>query len=557
MKKIISVFSCVFLSSFSLLAQNDAKNWVDSVYKSLSKDERIAQLMVARLSSIDAKTKKVIFYDTKVAALVKQYNIGGICLFQGSPEKQATILNSLQAIAKTPILMCIDAEWGLGMRMTDSVLPLPRQMMLGAMKDASIVYQYGAIVAEQCKRMGIQVNYAPVIDINNNPLNPVINDRSFGEDKYKVADFGIAYMKGMQDNAVLACAKHFPGHGDVSVDSHYDLPVINKSFAQLDSLELYPFKKIFEAGVGSVMIAHLYIPSIDTAKNRATSLSKKNIQALLRNQLNYQGLTFTDALEMQGVKKFFPNEEASVQSIIAGNDMLCLPGDIPLSIQKIKTAIKQKKISWEQIEQHCKKVLLAKYQLGLTQSPIINTQNLTEDLNSKIANMRKTVAENAITLLAKQNDAFFPLSVSTHNKAGDVAVVAIGTSRANEFCKQLISDYNAGVYYFDFNKTTGDADALFNTLKSKYKKIIVGIHNVSRYPGSNFGISKAAAQLVNRLQNETESILFLFGNAYAAKNFCNAKNMVICYEDDAIIQTKMISLLSQQTKPILTKIIIL
>ena len=141
--------------------------------------------------------------------------------------------------------MCIDAEWGLGMRMTDSVLPLPRQMMLGAMKDASIVYQYGAIVAEQCKRMGIQVNYAPVIDINNNPLNPVINDRSFGEDKYKVADFSIAYMKGMQDNAVLACAKHFPGHGDVSVDSHYDLPVINKSFAQLDSLELYPFKKIF------------------------------------------------------------------------------------------------------------------------------------------------------------------------------------------------------------------------------------------------------------------------------------------------------------------------
>ncbi|MBP9606735.1 MAG: serine hydrolase, partial [Ferruginibacter sp.] len=475
MKKIISVFSCVFLSSFSLLAQNDAKNWVDSVYKSLSKDERIAQLMVARLSSIDAKTKKVIFYDTKVAALVKQYNIGGICLFQGSPEKQATILNSLQAIAKTPILMCIDAEWGLGMRMTDSVLPLPRQMMLGAMKDASIVYQYGAIVAEQCKRMGIQVNYAPVIDINNNPLNPVINDRSFGEDKYKVADFGIAYMKGMQDNAVLACAKHFPGHGDVSVDSHYDLPVINKSFAQLDSLELYPFKKIFEAGVGSVMIAHLYIPSIDTAKNRATSLSKKNIQALLRNQLNYQGLTFTDALEMQGVKKFFPNEEASVQSIIAGNDMLCLPGDIPLSIQKIKTAIKQKKISWEQIEQHCKKVLLAKYQLGLTQSPIINTQNLTEDLNSKIANMRKTVAENAITLLAKQNDAFFPLSVSTHNKAGDVAVVAIGTSRANEFCKQLISDYNAGVYYFDFNKTTGDADALFNTLKSKYIDSTIGL----------------------------------------------------------------------------------
>ena len=543
LKKILSFVSCILLSSSTLFAQMDSKAWVDSVYNSLSKEERIAQLMVVRLSSIDAKTKKVIFYDKKVADLVAKYNIGGICLFQGSPEKQATIMNALQVMAKTPILMCIDAEWGLGMRMTDSVLPLPRQMMLGAMKDAGIVYQYGAIVAEQCKRMGIQVNYAPVIDINNNPLNPVINDRSFGEDKYKVADFGIAYMKGMQDNGILACAKHFPGHGDVNVDSHYDLPVIQKTMAQLDSLELYPFRKIFEAGVGSVMIAHLYIPSIYTASNRSTSLSKNNIQDLLRNQLNYHGLTFTDALEMQGVKKFFPNEEASVQSIIAGNDMLCLPGDIPLSIQKIKTAIKQKKISWETIEKHCKKVLLAKYRLGLTNSPVINTQNLTEDLNSKIADMRKTVAENAITLLAKQTQAFFPLSVSTNNKAGDVAIVAVGTGRSNEFCNRLMNDYNAAVYYFDYQKTADDAEKLFQTLSSKYKKIIVGIHNVSRYPGSNFGLSKAAIQFVNRLQNETQSILFLFGNAYAAKNFCNAKNMVICYEDDAIVQNTAVEFL--------------
>lgn len=543
LKKMLPFLSCVFLPSFSLMAQQDANTWVDSVYNSLSKDERIAQLMVVRLSSIDAKNKKVVFYDKKVADLIKQYNIGGICLFQGSPVQQAEIMNRLQAMAKTPIMMCIDAEWGLGMRMTDSVLPLPRQMMLGAMKDASIVYQYGAVVAEQCKRMGIQVNYAPVIDVNNNPLNPVINDRSFGEDKYKVADFGIAYMKGMQDNGILACAKHFPGHGDVNVDSHYDLPVINKTLEQLDSLELYPFRKIFEAGVGSVMIAHLYIPSIDTAANRATSISKNNIQGLLRNKLNYQGISFTDALEMQGVKKFFPNEEASVQSIIAGNDMLCLPGDIPLSIQKIKTAIKQKKISWEQIEQHCKKVLLAKYHLGLTQAPVINTHNLTADLNSKIAGLRKTVAENAITLLANQNDAFFPLSATSNNKAGDVAVVAIGTNRANAFCNRLTGDYNAGIYYFDYNKTQDDADALLTTLKNKYKKIVVGIHNLSRYPSSNFGLSKAAVQLINRLQQETESILFLFGNAYAAKNFCNAKNMVVCYEDDAIVQNTAVEFL--------------
>ena len=232
---------------FSNAQTGPANKWADSVYKTLSEDERIAQLMVVRLSTYDARTKTVTFFDSLVSAQIKQYNIGGICVFQGSPVKQANIINALQAQAKTPIMMCIDAEWGVGMRMIDSVLPLPKQMMLGAVPDASIAYQYGKVVAEQCKRVGIQVNYAPVVDVNNNPDNPVINDRSFGEDKYKVALFGIQYMKGMQDNGVMACAKHFPGHGDVSVDSHYDLPIINKSMAQLDSLELYPFRQIFNA----------------------------------------------------------------------------------------------------------------------------------------------------------------------------------------------------------------------------------------------------------------------------------------------------------------------
>ena len=316
--------------------------------------------MLVMLSTIDGRTKTVTYFDKQVDSLVRQYNIGGICVFQGSPVKQAMAFNALQAVAKTPILMCIDAEWGVGMRMTDSVLPLPKQMMLGAVTDANIAYQYGKIVAEQCKRVCIQVNFAPVVDINNNPDNPVINDRSFGEDKYKVAAFDIRYMRGMQDNGVMACAKHFPGHGDVSVDSHLDLPVINKSIAQLDSLELYPFRQIFKAGVGSVMIAHLYIPAIDSSANRATSLSKKNVTELMRNELGYQGLTFTDALGMQGVNKFFPNGEASVQSLIAGNDMLCLPNVVPVAIAKIKADITDNKLSCADIEMQCKKVLTGK-----------------------------------------------------------------------------------------------------------------------------------------------------------------------------------------------------
>ena len=243
-QRIIVCFAVLLFGQelFAQQTKSPAQHWADSVYKKLSKDERIAQLMVVRLSTIDSRTKTVTFFDDSVEELIKKYNIGGICVFQGSPVKQATIINRLQSKAKTPLLMCIDAEWGVGMRLTDSVLPLPRQMMMGAMKDETIVYRYGQLVAAQCKRIGLQVNYAPVVDINNNPNNPVINDRSFGEDKYKVAAFGVQYMKGMQDAGVMACAKHFPGHGDVATDSHYDLPVINKTMKQLDSLELYPFR---------------------------------------------------------------------------------------------------------------------------------------------------------------------------------------------------------------------------------------------------------------------------------------------------------------------------
>lgn len=515
-----------------------AQRWTDSIYKTLSNEERIAQLMVVRLSTIDGKTKKVTFFEEEVAKLVQQYNIGGICLFQGSPTEQALVMNRLQAKAKTPIMMCIDAEWGVGMRMTDSVLPLPKQMMLGAMKNQQVVYEYGRLVGEQCKRIGIHVNYAPVVDVNNNPMNPVINDRSFGEDKYKVADYGIAYMRGMQDVGVMACAKHFPGHGDVSVDSHYDLPVINKSLVELDSLELYPFRRIFEAGVGSVMIAHLYIPAIDNTANRATSLSPQNINVLLRQTIGYNGLTFTDALEMQGVRKFFPDGESAVQSIIAGNDMLCLPGDVPLAISKITEAIAAGRISWQDIELHCKKVLMAKYEYGLSTYSPINVNNITADLNAGIPEMRKKVAQHAITLLNKSNDVFFPLSPFEFNKKGDVAFVALGIKENNALAKRMKNDYNAAIFFTDeLIKSAADVTVLVKKLKAGYKNIVIGVHNMGRSSATNFGITEQEIALVSELQQQTNSIIFQFGNAYAAKNWCDARNLVVCYEDDEIVQS--------------------
>lgn len=513
-----------------------ADHWVDSVFKTLSKKQKIAQLMVVRVSSIGAD-RKVVFYDNQVEEAIRKYNIGGLCLFQGGPVQQATILNRLQAAAQTPLLVTIDAENGVGMRM-DSVLGLPRQMMMGAVQDRSLIYEYGRVVGEQCKRIGIQVNYAPVVDINNNPNNPVINDRSFGEDKYKVAEYGIAYMKGMQDVGVIGCAKHFPGHGDVDVDSHLDLPVINKTKAQLDSLELYPFNQIFRAGVGSVMVAHLSVPSIDNTEHTPTSISYNNVTTLLRKELNYNGLTFTDALEMKGVAKYFPDGEASRQALIAGNDMLCLPGDIPGSIKKIRKAIRKGKLHWSDINEHVRKVLYAKYAYGLANWKPIDTTNILADLNSKVATTRRAIAKSALTLLRNDDPAIFPLY-----KGQRIAYVGVGLTQDNAFAEHIRRDYDAQVFYFDYKKDSAAVAPMLQQLKEQYDVVVIGVHKFARYPANNFGISKPALQLIQGLQQQQKTITFVFGNPYAIKNMCDARVLVAAYEDDDITQTTATDLL--------------
>jgi beta-N-acetylhexosaminidase len=540
LKTIVSFLLISFICSQGMAQRSSgnpaADHWVDSVFKTLSKKQKIAQLMVVRVSSIGAD-RKVIFYDKQVEEAIRKYNIGGLCLFQGGPIQQATILNRLQSVAQTPLLVTIDAENGVGMRM-DSVLGLPRQMMMGAVQDRSLIYEYGRVVGEQCKRIGIQVNYAPVVDINNNPNNPVINDRSFGEDKYKVAEYGIAYMKGMQDVGVMACAKHFPGHGDVDVDSHLDLPVISKSKAQLDSLELYPFNQIFRAGVGSVMVAHLSIPAIDNTEHMPTSISYNSVTQLLRKELNYNGLTFTDALEMKGVAKYFPDGEASREALIAGNDMLCLPGDIPGSIKKVRKAIRRGKLHWSDINEHVRKVLYAKYQYGLANWKPVDTTNLLADLNSKVATTRRAIAKNALTLLRNDDPAIFPLF-----KGQRIAYVGVGLTADNAFANHVRRDYNAEVFYFDYRKDSAAVAPMLQQLKDQFDVVVIGVHKFARYPANNFGISKPALQLIQGLQQQQKTITLVFGNPYAIKNMCDARVLVAAYEDDDVTQTTACDLL--------------
>lgn len=522
----------VFAQYKSELSQ---QQWVDSVFNSLSKDERIAQLMVIRAHSNLGPD-----HVAKVTNDIQKYNIGALCFFQGGPVRQANLTNAYQSIAKTPLMITIDAEWGLGMRL-DSVTRFPYQLTLGALSDDDVVYRMGLAVGQQCKRLGIHVNYAPVVDINNNPKNPVIGFRSFGEDKNKVARLGIAYMKGMQDAGIMACAKHFPGHGDVDVDSHLDLPVINKTVTQLNEMELMPFKALFAAGVGSVMTAHLSVPSVDNTKNRATSISKKTITGLLKDSLGYNGLTFTDALEMKGVTKYFPGGTIAVEALIAGNDMLCLPESVPETIKAVKRAIKKKRLSWDAINAKVKKVLMAKYSLGLYNVKPIDADNLLDDLNAKTNEIRYEAAQRYLTVLDNGKEKISLPVKSADNKK--VVYVGIGASQVNAFGQRLKEAYNAAVFLFSYKDSSLRSDSILAAIASgNYDLVITGIHNYNNRPANNYGISAAAIDLWKRL-NGPKTASFIFGNVLAAENFCEANTLVSCYQDDDITQQAAADLL--------------
>lgn len=526
-----------------------ADQWVDSVFSRLNKNEKIAQLMIIRSYGHNNEAEKKV-----VLSAIKKFNIGGICFFQGSPTNQALLTNTYQQKAKTPILICMDAEWGVGMRL-DSVISFPRQMYLGAMPDAELVYKTGRLIGEQCRRLGVQVNYAPDIDVNNNPQNPVINDRSFGENKYTVAVYGEAMMRGMQDVGILACAKHFPGHGDVATDSHLDLPIILKTRQQLDSLELYPFRRLIKAGVGSIMIAHLYIPSIDSTPNLATSLSAKTVSGLLKEKLGYKGLIFTDALEMKGVSKFFPDGSAAVQSLKAGNDMLCLPMDIKQSIKAIKKAIRNKELKWSDIDDRVKKILLYKYKLGLNHFSPIDTSHLVKDLNDSILILKASLAKNAITIVKLDNPDFIPITaqhatayvaigVSSENTLGALLKKEIGTDNyyfkgpQDSSLKKETIEPQPGIIVHDSQSNMDSAIALLNSIKEKhYHSIIIGLHNYSRRPAHDFDLSASEIYLLRQLEKTANNITLVFGNPYAIMNSNpQISNLVACYEDDSITQ---------------------
>lgn len=510
-KSILLILVCA-LGAKSLAQPDFMKNevkWVDSVFTSLSAEQRLAQLfMVAAWSNKDMKHVR------QIDSLVSKYNIGGLIFMQGGPYRQAKLVNYYQSRAQTPLLMAIDGEFGLAMRL-DSTPQYPRQMTLAAMQNDSMIYYMGRQIARECKNVGIHVNFAPVVDVNNNPENPVISMRSFGEDKTAVARKSYLYMKGLQDEHVLACAKHFPGHGDTDKDSHKTLPVLNHSATRMDTLELFPFRYLMERGLGSVMVAHMFIPSLDTTKNLPSTLSKKIVTGLLKEKLNFKGLVFTDALNMKGAADYNKPGMLDARALIAGNDMLLFSEDVPKAIEAIKKAIEDKEISQEEIDERCKKVLKAKYWSGLGEAKYAPTRLLEKELKGDASSLLNTkLAENSITLLQNKNGLLPLQNLDTLR----IAEISIGATDRNMFSQNLQQYFKSDFYGIGHEEKKSVIDTLLKKV-SAYNLLIIQFNRTNQKPESNFGASQQSFTLLDTLVRMKPSVAVVFSNPYICNKF--------------------------------------
>ena len=512
-------------SSSDLLGQRE--KWVNRSYASLNLDEKIGQLFMLRAHSDKGKA-----YEDRVEQLIKTYKVGGLCFFQGTPERQTELTNRYQAASKIPLMISMDAEWGLGMRLTSSTISFPKQLMLGAITDNRLIYQMGQSIARQCKRIGVHINFAPVADVNNNPANPVIGMRSFGEDRYNVAVKSYMYAQGMQDAGVMACAKHFPGHGDTNLDSHYDLPVIPHTSDRLDSIELFPFKILSEHGIQSMMVAHLSVPALDGRNNRPTSLSKPTIAGLLQDSLEFEGLIFTDGLEMKGVTKHFNPGVVEAEALVAGNDILLLPEDVGKALESIKMYLEQGKISETALEQKVKKVLRAKYNLGLTDFTPMSTIGMRDYLHdAKTKALNRKLIQNAITAVRDEQEILPIEDIREQN----VATLAMGAYAITPFQK-MVDNYMPVEHLFGGKLLEGgEMRRKMDRLKDK-DLVIVSIHDMNNSAGKNFGVTMGQRSFLQALAKNTKVLLVIFGNPYSLAYFDQIPNVVVAYNDGDLIQ---------------------
>ena len=449
---------------FNSVDQVAMTQWVDSVFDSLSPEARIGQLIVAAVTPSSNEGTQSL-----VKQLVTLHHVGGLIYENSSINDQALVTNLAQSMATVPLMITIDGEWGLGMRLKE-VPNFPRNLTLGAIDNDMLLYEYGREVARQCRRMGIHVNFAPVLDVNDNPLNPVIGNRSFGESPELVARHAIAFARGLEDGGVMAVGKHFPGHGNSSEDSHKTLPVINKTLQEINTCELVPFRKFIEAGLSGILTAHLLVPALDKGK-APTSLSPECVGSLLRHDLGFDGLVFTDALNMKGATQLLKGS-ACVNALLAGNDVLLMPENIGDEIAAVMAAVANGTLSQSVIDERCKKVLRYKYALGLTTPQQVNTSQLLADVNSQRAQvLMRQLTAGSITVI-KNNDDILPI----HNlQSRRIAVATIGNDRgtASTFTRRC-ADY-AQVTRFDLAKAASAHNLAEQLHDGHFNTIIVEV----------------------------------------------------------------------------------
>jgi len=495
------------------------EKWVDSILSSMTIDEKIGQLfMVQAYSNLDS------VHENKIKEMIQNYHVGNLIFMQGTPKKQAELTNMYQSLSKVPLMIGFDGEWGLDMRLQNTYR-FPWNMTLGAIQDNDLIRQFGAHLGMHCRRLGIHVNFAPVVDINTNPLNPIIGNRSFGEDKVNVTEKAIAFSQGMQSQNVLANAKHFPGHGDTATDSHYKLPVINFDRKRLDSVELYPYKRVFDAGMASIMTAHLSIPSLESNAKLPTSLSKKVVTTILKEELGFLGLIFTDGLNMKGAADYSTSSEIDLAAILAGNDILLIPQDVPATVSLMQSSLQSGVLSQERLDESVRKILLAKYKVGLNNFQPIDTLNLVEDLN-KIEDelLHRKLVKNSMTIIRNKKE-ILPIKDLQKNKK--IAYVKLGEDDGEIFLSSLRK-------YTEIVKVTGDKLSDIVHMLEDFDLVIVGYHSSNAHPWKGFKFKNQELVWLHEIARKNKTILSVFASPYSlldVKSFTNLEGVLVAYQN--------------------------
>ena len=497
--------------------------WVDSIMNNMTIDEKIGQLfMVQAYSNLGEK------HEETIKEMIEKYHIGGLIFMQGTPQKQAILNNKYQTLSRLPLMIGFDGEWGLDMRLQNTY-KFPWNMTLGAIQDDSLVKEFGEHLGKHCKRLGIHVNFAPVVDINVNPENPIIGNRSFGENKYNVTRKAIAFTQGMQKEGVMANGKHFPGHGDTATDSHYKLPLLDFDRARLDSIELYPYRKVFDAGLASVMTAHLSIPSLDSDTSLPTSLSKKVVTDLLQQELGFNGLIITDGLNMKGATNYATSAEIDLAAILAGNDLLLIPQDVPASVRLFKQAILLKTLSEERLDFSVRKILKSKYWMGLNNYKPVVLESLQEDLNTVDDELlHRKLVKSSLTVLKDANKSLPIANLETKK----IAYVRLGDNYGSHFVKML-KKYTKVDVISDKN-----LDGLIDKLKP-YNQVIIGFHNSNKHPWKSYKFTDKELVWLQEISRQKDVILDVFTSPYSllqVKTFTNIETIIVSYQNSKLAQ---------------------